>query len=59
MPAAAKTPIYWRDDLRPDQIIRGPAVIEQEDATTVVYPGQRARRLPTGGLFVEREEVGS
>jgi N-methylhydantoinase A/oxoprolinase/acetone carboxylase beta subunit len=51
------TPIYWRDDLTTDQIVRGPAVIEQEDSTTVVYPGQRATRLPSGGLFVEREET--
>ena len=51
------TPIYWRDDLAYDQIVRGPAIIEQEDTTTVVYPGQRAVRLPTGGLMVEREET--
>ncbi len=50
------TPIFWRGDLSADQLIRGPAVIEQEDATTVVYPGQRAVRRPSGGLFVERED---
>jgi N-methylhydantoinase A/oxoprolinase/acetone carboxylase beta subunit len=53
---AVATAVYWRDDLAPEQVIRGPAVIEQEDATTVVYPGQRVRRLPTGGLLIEREE---
>jgi N-methylhydantoinase A len=55
--APVPTPIYWRDDLTIDHVVIGPAVIEQEDATTVVYPGQRAVRLPSGGLFVEREET--
>ncbi|HEY8884566.1 MAG TPA: hydantoinase/oxoprolinase family protein, partial [Chloroflexota bacterium] len=49
------TPVHWRADLTAEQVILGPAVIEQEDATTIVYPGQRCRRLPTGGLFVDRE----
>jgi N-methylhydantoinase A/oxoprolinase/acetone carboxylase beta subunit len=49
------TPVYWRADLAAEQVIRGPAVIEQEDATTVVYPGQIARRLPAGGLLIQRE----
>jgi N-methylhydantoinase A/oxoprolinase/acetone carboxylase beta subunit len=54
-PGPVATPIYWRDDLAAEQVIPGPAVIEQDDATTVVYPGQRARRLSSGALFIERE----
>ena len=50
------TPIYWRDDLASGQVVRGPAVVEQEDATTVVYPRQSARRLTRGALLIEREE---
>ncbi len=53
---AVPTPVYWRDDLAEEQVVRGPAVIEQEDATTVVYPGQSLRRLSTGGLLIERRE---
>jgi N-methylhydantoinase A len=34
--------IYDRDLLAPGHAIAGPAVIEQLDSTTVVYPGQRA-----------------
>jgi N-methylhydantoinase A len=32
-------PVYERHDLRPGDRLRGPAVIEQMDATTVVPPG--------------------
>lgn len=35
------TPIYYRDALKRDGSITGPAIIEQLDATTVVWPGQR------------------
>jgi N-methylhydantoinase A/oxoprolinase/acetone carboxylase beta subunit len=50
------TLVYWREDLAAEQVIRGPAVVEQQDATTVVYLNQTARRLPAGGLLIEREE---
>lgn len=33
-----ETPIYGREKLKPGNVIEGPAVIEQYDATTVVYP---------------------
>jgi N-methylhydantoinase A len=38
-----ETPIYLRDKLKAGNVIDGPAVIEQYDATTVVYPGWTAR----------------
>ena len=34
--------IYERSRLLADNAITGPAVIEQMDTTTVVFPGQRA-----------------
>lgn len=34
-----ETPVYVREKLKPGNIISGPAVIEQYDSTTVVYPG--------------------
>jgi len=35
-------PIYARGDLRPDDALRGPCIVEQMDATTVVPPGTHA-----------------
>jgi N-methylhydantoinase A len=32
------TPIYERSGLKPGHQIKGPAIVEQEDTTTVVYP---------------------
>jgi N-methylhydantoinase A len=32
------TPIYWRDDLAPGARIKGPAVIAENDTSTVVSP---------------------
>ena len=38
-----QTAVYDRSRLRPGDEITGPAVLEQLDSTTVVWPGQRAR----------------
>ncbi|MBI3978007.1 MAG: hydantoinase/oxoprolinase family protein [Chloroflexi bacterium] len=35
-------PVYQREPLRAGNVIEGPAVVEQLDATSVVFPGQRA-----------------
>ncbi len=35
----AETPVYWRPELSPGGRMRGPAIIEQFDSTTVVPPG--------------------
>jgi N-methylhydantoinase A len=45
------TPVYQRDGL-PDEL-RGPAIIEQLDCTTVLEPGNVARVDPLGNLVVE------
>ena len=42
-----ETPVYQREKLPLDAVIDGPAILEQIDATTVVEPGDRARRTPT------------
>ena len=39
---SVETAIYPRADLQPGQIIDGPAIIEQLDTTTPVYPGDVA-----------------
>jgi N-methylhydantoinase A len=33
------TPVYRRDDLAVHQVVAGPAIIEQVDTTTIVFPG--------------------
>ncbi len=45
--------IHQRRALVPGQVINGPAVIDQLDATTIVFPGDRAVVHPTGNLVLE------
>jgi N-methylhydantoinase A len=51
--AAVKTPVYLRGDLRPGQAFQGPAMVEQLDTTTPIYPGNRARVDSAGNLIIE------
>ncbi len=48
------TPIYRREALPAGAAIRGPAIVEQADTTTVVYPAWTARLDPQGNLWLER-----
>jgi len=50
-----KTSMYDRDDLRSGDRLRGPALVLQLDATTVVPPGWRGRVDGVGNLLLERE----
>jgi N-methylhydantoinase A len=45
--------IFERSRLLAGNLIDGPAVIEEVSATTVLYPGDRARVHETGALLVE------
>ena len=45
--------VVQRASLRADDILPGPAVVEQLDATTLIPPGWMARALPAGSLLVE------
>jgi N-methylhydantoinase A len=45
--------VLERDKLLADNHIEGPAVIEELSATTVLYPGDRARVHASGALLVE------
>ncbi|MDF2096002.1 hydantoinase/oxoprolinase family protein [Aquibaculum arenosum] len=47
------TPVYRREALAPGCIIPGPAVIDQFDATTLVYPGDTARVDDALNLMIE------
>ena len=46
-------PIYDRERLRPGNLIVGPAVVEQMDATTLVLPGMAGRVEPYLNLVLE------
>jgi N-methylhydantoinase A len=46
--------IYERGGLRAGNRIAGPAIVEQMDTTTVLFPGQRASVQPSGVIAIER-----
>ncbi|MBA0051040.1 5-oxoprolinase [Streptomyces sp. AJS327] len=48
------TALYQRTALRPGDAVRGPAVIAEDDATTVVDPGWEAEADPRGHLLLRR-----
>jgi N-methylhydantoinase A len=50
----APTSVYDRSLLRPGDAFTGPAIVEQLDSTTVVWPGQPARVDAYGNLMLER-----
>jgi N-methylhydantoinase A len=47
------TPVYIREKLPLDAVIRGPAIIEQMDATTVLEPGDVAKGDADGNILIE------
>ena len=47
-----RTPIYHRQQLAPDAVIDGPAILVQDDSTTVVHTGQTARVVDLGQLEI-------
>src|SRR5688572_24829508 len=48
-----QTQVYRRDKLLSGHVLRGPAIIEEISATTVLYPGDVARLDRYGSLHVE------
>ncbi|MYZ46221.1 hydantoinase/oxoprolinase family protein [Propylenella binzhouense] len=51
--APHRAAVYRRDDIGPGQEIAGPAIVEQLDTTTVLFPGDRARSSSTSTLVIE------
>ena len=49
--------VFDRNDLRPGDAIAGPAVIREDNATTVVEPGWRATFTARGDLVLDRIEA--
>ena len=45
-------PVYQRETLVPGQTFRGPAVVEQLDATTIIYPGDTVEIDTPGNLLI-------
>ncbi|CAN5604916.1 hypothetical protein BH24ACT21_BH24ACT21_07900 [soil metagenome] len=48
-----ETPIYDRNGLRPDNIVEGPAIVQQDDTTTVIEPGYRGAVDRFGNILIE------
>ncbi|WP_103510339.1 hydantoinase B/oxoprolinase family protein [Streptomyces sp. SM13] len=49
-----RAPLHRRADLRPADTVTGPAVVAEDDATTVVDPGWQAEAASTGHLVLTR-----
>ncbi len=45
-------PVYDRFALPPGATVSGPAILDQDDTTTVVYPGQVARVHASGSVII-------
>jgi N-methylhydantoinase A len=50
----ADTPCYRRSRLAPGMTFAGPAIVDQDDATTVVFPDFHAKVDPAGNLILTR-----
>ena len=44
--------IVWRPGLAPGSVVEGPAVIEEPNSTTLIYPGDRATVTEHGHLDI-------
>ena len=53
----ALAPAAARERLQAGHCIEGPAIVEQYDSTTVVFPEQVARVDGYGNLLVERRDT--
>ncbi|MBW1612539.1 MAG: hydantoinase/oxoprolinase family protein [Deltaproteobacteria bacterium] len=53
-PDCVNTPIYERSELGSGQIIKGPAIVEQEDTTIVIYPHYAVMVDKFGNLIMTR-----
>lgn len=51
----AEAPVYDRFALPVGGVVAGPAILDQPDTTTVVYPGQTARVHAGGSIVITRE----
>ena len=47
-----QTPVYGRERLPMEVVLKGPAILEQLDCTTVVEPGDTVRQDKLGNLLI-------
>ncbi|OGA22380.1 MAG: 5-oxoprolinase [Betaproteobacteria bacterium RIFCSPLOWO2_02_FULL_67_26] len=52
--ASHETPVYRRDALRPGDVVAGPAIVAEANATTVVEPQWQAQVTPLNHLVLTR-----
>ncbi|TAK67263.1 MAG: 5-oxoprolinase [Betaproteobacteria bacterium] len=52
-----RTPVFLRDALQPGDKLKGPAIIAEANATTVVEPGWQAEVTPLDHLLLRRVEA--
>jgi N-methylhydantoinase A len=50
------TPVYDRNKLPPNEVIHGPAVVEEKAAVTLIYEGQQLHLDGFGNIIIEMEE---
>ncbi len=50
-----ETPVYWRPDLSPGDVLHGPVVLEEFGSTIPLHPGFRAQVDGFGNVHVSRE----
>ena len=50
-------PLYARDDTRPGDVVRGPAILAEKNQTTIVEPGWRAEVTTRDHLVLTRIEA--
>ncbi|TDQ42928.1 hydantoinase/oxoprolinase family protein [Aureibacillus halotolerans] len=55
---AEEASVYRREDLLVGHVVPGPAIVEQDDTTTVVLPAWEARTDVSGNLLIERQQGG-
>jgi len=51
------TALYLREDMRPGDIVHGPAIVAEKNATNIVEPGWRAEVTPLNHLVMQRYEA--
>jgi 5-oxoprolinase (ATP-hydrolysing) len=51
------TPVFLRSSLKPGVKVRGPAILAEDNATTVLEPGWQAVVMPLDHLVLERAEA--
>ena len=52
-----ETPVYWRPDLSPGDVLHGPAVLEEYGSTIPLHPGFRAEVDGFGNVRVTRPDL--